>query len=151
MSAASVLRLELRPSRALAATILGAHLAAAACLWLIVTGPAGVALAALAAGLGVATAWDRALLRGARAPRIIELRGDGRASVESANGWRCPVAGGGGRAGRRWAIVALQGASRRNLLITGDMLDAESFRRLRLWALWGRLPGAGAVAARLAV
>jgi len=142
LSAAPVLRLELRPSRALAATILAAHLAAAACLWLIVPGLAGIGLAALAAGLGSATAWDRALLRGARAPRFIELRGDGLSSVESASGWRCPVVGGRGRAGRHWVIVALQGAARRNLLITGDMLDAESFRRLRLWALWGRLPGA---------
>lgn len=147
MSAASVLRLELRPSRALAATILGAHLAAAACLYLIVTGPVGMALAALAAGLGAATAWDRALLRGAHAPRSIELRGDGSASVESANGWRRLVAGRGGRAGRHWVIVALQGASRRNLLITGGMLDAESFRRLKLWVLWGRLPGAARLAA----
>ena len=144
MSPAAVLRLELRPSRALAAGLLGAHLAVAACLYLIVSGAAGLALAALAAGLGAATAWDRALLRGVRAPRIIELRGDGAAGVESASGWRCPVAGGGGRAGRRWVIIALQGASRRSLLVTQDMLDAESFRRLRLWALWGRLPGAAA-------
>ncbi|OFZ97573.1 MAG: hypothetical protein A2Z64_03600 [Betaproteobacteria bacterium RIFCSPLOWO2_02_67_12] len=142
MSAVPVLRLELRPSRALAATILGAHLASAACLDLIVGGLAGMALAALAAALGAATAWDRALLRGARAPRAIELRGDGSASVESASGWRCPAAGGRGRAGRHWVIVALHGASRRTLLITGDMLETESFRRLRLWALWGRLPGA---------
>ena len=148
MKAASALRLELRPSRALAGALLGAHLAVGACLYLSVTGAAGMALAALAAGLGAATAWQRALLRGARAPRVIELRGDGLASVESATGWRCAVAGGAGRAGRHWVIISLQGASRRNLLVTGDMLDAESFRRLRLWALWGRLPGAAA--ARLA-
>ena len=149
MSAASVLRLELRPSRGLAATILGAHLAAAACLYLIVTGPASVALAALFTALGAATAWDRALLRGARAPRILELRSDGFASLESTSGGRCPVASGRGRAGRHWVIVALQGVSRRNLLITGGMLDAESFRRLKLWVLWRRLPEAAA--ARLAV
>jgi len=30
---------------------------------------------------------------------------------------------------------------RRSLLVTGGMLGADSARRLRLWALWGRLPG----------
>ena len=29
----------------------------------------------------------------------------------------------------------------RTVLITRDMLGAEEFRRLRLWALWGKLPG----------
>lgn len=131
----------------LAAAIVGAHLAVSAGLYLIVTGPAGIALAVLAAGLGMATAWDRALLRSARAPRVIELHGDGTAGVESASGWRCPVVCGRGRAGRHWVIVALQGRARRSLLVTGDMLDAESFRRLRLWALWGRLPAAARLAA----
>jgi hypothetical protein len=31
---------------------------------------------------------------------------------------------------------------RRTLLVTGDMLAAEEFRRLRIWALWNRLPAA---------
>jgi hypothetical protein len=29
---------------------------------------------------------------------------------------------------------------RRTILVTRDMLKAEEFRRLRLWALWGKLP-----------
>ena len=29
---------------------------------------------------------------------------------------------------------------KRTLLITSDMLSPPEFRRLRLWALWGRLP-----------
>ena len=33
---------------------------------------------------------------------------------------------------------------RRTILVTRDMLAAEEFRRLRLWALWGRLPARGA-------
>jgi hypothetical protein len=124
--------------------ILGAHLLAAGCLYLIAAGAAGLALAMLVLALGVATAWDRALLRGARAPRILALSGDGGASIELAGGWRGAVASAGGRAGRHWVIVALQGGARRHLLVTGDMLDAESFRRLRLWTLWGKLPRARA-------
>ena len=30
---------------------------------------------------------------------------------------------------------------RRTLLVSADMLGVEEFRRLRLWALWNRLPG----------
>jgi hypothetical protein len=30
--------------------------------------------------------------------------------------------------------------ARRTILVTRDMLEAEEFRRLRLFALWGRLP-----------
>jgi len=29
---------------------------------------------------------------------------------------------------------------RRTVLVTSGMLPAEEFRRLRLWALWGKLP-----------
>jgi hypothetical protein len=32
---------------------------------------------------------------------------------------------------------------RRTLLITRDMAGADAFRRLRIWALWGKLPAAG--------
>jgi hypothetical protein len=32
----------------------------------------------------------------------------------------------------------------RTLLVTADMLGREEFRRLRLWALWNRLPGVAA-------
>ena len=40
-------------------------------------------------------------------------------------------------------VVALPLGSplRRTLLVSADMLGVEEFRRLRLWALWNRLPG----------
>jgi len=34
--------------------------------------------------------------------------------------------------------------TRRTLLVTADMLGAQEFRRLRIWALWNRLPGVAA-------
>ena len=39
-------------------------------------------------------------------------------------------------------MVALpvQGRLRRTVLVTLDMLGEESFRMLRIWALWGKLP-----------
>ena len=38
---------------------------------------------------------------------------------------------------------------RRTILVTRDMLGREEFRRLRLWALWGRLPRRSVAAAQL--
>ncbi|TAK44834.1 MAG: hypothetical protein EPO29_02630 [Betaproteobacteria bacterium] len=138
------MRLELRPSRGLAAALAAAHVLAGACLVLVVPGAAGVALAALAVGLGAATARERGLLRGRHAVRSIELQADGRASVDFAGGGCVPAAAGRALAGRYWVILELQQRSRRHLLVTGDMLDAAPFRQLRLWARWGRLPAAAA-------
>lgn len=144
MSGTSVLRLELRPSRALAAALAAAHVLAGICLLLVVPGAAGIALATLAAGLGAATARERGLLRGRHAVRSIELQADGHASVAFAGGGCVPAVAGGARAGRYWVILELQQRSRRHLLVTGDMLDPAPFRQLRLWARWGRPPAAAA-------
>jgi hypothetical protein len=40
--------------------------------------------------------------------------------------------------------LSLRRPARRTLLVTRDMLHADSFRRLRVWALWGRLPAVAA-------
>ena len=137
------LRLPLSPSYGFAAVIVLMHGVAAACFLTFLQGLAGLLLGISVLALGGAAAWDRALLRGGRAVRVIELCGDGSGSVESALGRRHRVAPDGRRAGRSWVIIGLQEASRRHLLVAADMLDAESFRRLRLWALWGRLARTG--------
>ena len=139
MSEAPALRLALRASRALAAAILTAHLAAAASLAAVFPGAAGAGAGLLVLLLGAATAWDRALLRGRRSVCGLEL-GEGAAAVfELADGRR--VAG--TVAARRnvnrwWVTLPLQGESRRIVVVTRDMLPAGDFRRLRIWALWGR-------------
>jgi hypothetical protein len=137
----SALRLELAPSRPLAALIVLAHAAAAASAYGLVKGPLGVALAIAFVALGAAAAWSRALLGAGSSVRAIELGGP-EAVFELANGARlvAPVAA------RRYVtryLVALPlgGELRRTLLVSADMLGAEEFRRLRLWALWNRLPG----------
>ena len=135
------LRLQLAPSRPLAALIVMAHAAAAAAVY----GLLGATMGALAAGafvaLGAAAARSRALLAAGGSVRAIELGGP-EPVFELANGARlaAPVAA------RRYVtrhVVALPlgGELRRTLLVTGDMLGREEFRRLRLWALWNRLPG----------
>ena len=137
----SALRLELAPSRSLAALIVIAHAAAAAAVYTLIKGPLGLAAAAGFVALGAAAAWSRALLAASASVRAIEL-GGAEPVFELANGARVAAA----VAARRYVtrhLVALPlgGELRRTLLVTADMLGREEFRRLRLWALWNRLPG----------
>ena len=50
-----------------------------------------------------------------------------------------------GAAGRRYInrfmlALPVQGPVRRTVLVADDMLGEDSFRVLRIWALWGKLP-----------
>lgn len=134
-------RFELSPSPRLAAAIVAAHAAAGAALVVSFPTAAGIALAALLVALGVTAAWSRALLRSPGSVRAIELRG-GEAAFELASGASelAPVAE------RRYVtrslvLLPLGAPLSRTLLVSADMLPAPEFRRLRLWALWNRLPG----------
>ena len=46
--------------------------------------------------------------------------------------------------GRLFVALPLGVPLQRTLLVSADMLDPHDFRRLRIWALWGRLPGVAA-------
>ena len=141
------LRLELKPSPLLAAALVVAHGAAAACLLVAVPGSAGALAAAALAALGIIAARGRALLKGRGAVRALELGGPG-LTVCLANGKRFA----GEVAARRYVsrlvvIVSLKENARRRrrtLLVTPDMVGGDAFRRLRVWALWGRLPAVAA-------
>jgi hypothetical protein len=130
----------------MAAAILSAHLAAAACLAAVLPGAVGAGTGALVVLLGAAAAWDRALLRGRGSVRGLELRADNAAAFTLADGRRLE----GTVAARRnvnrwWVTLPLRGAARRSVLVARDMLPADEFRRLRMWALWGRVPRATAL------
>jgi hypothetical protein len=134
-----VLRIELSPSPALAGATLLAHGAAAACLAAVVPGVAGWPLAALVLALGAASAWNRALLRGARAVRAIRWLAPEEAEFLGGDGTsvRAPIAPG-GSVNRFWVTLRAGAPVRRTILIAADMADPRAFRALRLWALWGR-------------
>jgi len=143
VSAPDATQFHLVPSRSLALLIVVAHGAAgAAVLAVAPQAVAGWSLAVLLLALGMATAWDRALLRGRRAvcaftclgPELIELK-----FVDGAT-TRAHVAV------RRWVgsglvVLALSTPRRRGLLVTAAMLERDAFRCLRIWALWGAIPG----------
>jgi hypothetical protein len=136
----SALRLRLSPSPLLAALIVVVHAAAGLSAWAVIPGLAGALLGAALIALGTAAAWSRALLKSASSVHALEL-GPSRMAVQLAGGERFETA----IAGRRFVsklLVALPVPGSRTILITRDMLGADSFRALRIWALWGRLPGA---------
>lgn len=143
MSARPVLHLRLRASRALTGALMLVHGAAAACVLAAAPSAAGLTLAALLLCLGGVASWDRALLRGRRSVRVLELSEDGTATLELANGSRVAA-----RVALRrhvsawWVTLPLQGAPWRTVLVAADMLVPAEFRRLRLWALWGRVSAA---------
>ena len=125
----------------MAALIAGLHLVAAGCIYAVNRGTAGIVLALLVLVLGAAAAWDRALLRAGRSPRALELSDGGPSQVVFRPGTRRPVADGPRSVNRFWVTLPLRGAFRGSVMVTADMLQAEEFRVLRLWALWGRVPG----------
>jgi toxin CptA len=134
------IRFQLQPSLRLAAAILLAHAAAAWSAWIVLGGAAGVLLAAALASLGMAAAWSRALLRSRGSVRAILVAASGQ-QLELAGGESLPVELGERRYVTRWLVtLPVRRPVRRTILVTADMLDADSFRRLRLWALWGKLP-----------
>jgi len=139
----SRLDLELAPSPRLAGMILALHAAAAASLLAVLPDARGGLLAAALLALGLAAVWSRALHRSAGAIRRLELA-DGELGVTLTSGARFALRPGERRYVSRWMVaLPLTGPLRRTLLVTDDMLDADSFRRLRIWALWGKLPPAG--------
>lgn len=143
MTAANATHFDLLPSRRMALLIVLAHSGAAVALLTVAYGSASAwALALLLVALGGVTARDRALLRAQGSIRGFTLEGAETLLLDLHGGGqlRSPVGA------RRWVgvhFVALPLAlpRRRTVIVSADMLAPEAFRRLRLWALWGRLPG----------
>ncbi len=101
-----------------------------------------MALAALILVLGGVSAWDRALLRGARSPRAIEILSSGGLVVVLANGETPGMSATRGiGVTRHWVALRSPSILGRSVLVTAGMLDPAALRMLRLWALWGRIPG----------
>jgi hypothetical protein len=139
-------RLALLPSWFLAAAILGLHAAAAAAVLIAMSGWAGWALAAALSALGLTAAWTRALLRSPQSPRTLVLSEKG-IELETVSGRSCSAPRADSRYVSRFMVtLPVRG---RTILVTRDMLGPEEFRRLRLWALWGRLPRRSVAAAQL--
>ena len=119
--------------------IVAAHAGAGWGAALALGGAAGLALGVAIVALGMAGAWGRALLRSPSSIRGIEVRAD-QVRITLASGASMDVRVAQRRYVSRWLVtLPIVAPSRRTVLITSDMLPAASFRRLRVWALWGQL------------
>jgi hypothetical protein len=138
------LRLALKPSPLLAAIILGLYGIAGACAIVSLPGMPGMLLAAALGALGAIASWDRALLRSASSVLAIELQGP-EAIIHLAGGASFPADISARRYVSRFVVaLPVRRPMRRTILVTQDMLSDDSFRRLRVWALWRRLPAVAA-------
>ena len=123
--------------------IVALHAAAAASVLAVLHGIAAALLALALFLLGLAAAWSRALLRSRASVRALEITGPA-LTLELRGGDRIAAQIAERRYVSRLAVTLPLRQPRRTLLITADMLPATEFRRLRIWALWGRLPGVAA-------
>ena len=119
------------------------HGIAAACALTVLPGAAGALLALALFALGLASAWGRALLRSPASVRAIEISGDALA-LELADGAKIAAEPAERRYVSRLLVSVPLRRPRRTILVTAGMMSADDFRRLRIWALWGRLPGVAA-------
>jgi hypothetical protein len=124
------------------------HAAAAASAWMSMPAPYGGFVAAALVALGAFAARGRALLGSSASVRALELGPGPELVFELASGARFKAKLGERRYVSRIAVaLPVFSAGRgghRTIFVTRDMLDLESFRTLRIWALWGRLPGVAA-------
>lgn len=151
MSGTPPLRLRLRASLVLTLLTLAAHAAAALTLLALLPLAEGLCAAGLLVALGAIALWERTLLRSARAVFALEVGGEGGLAVWLRDGRRICAISINRRYVSRWMVVlelARHSALRRTILLSRDMLPAEDFRQLRLWALWNALPAAHASSAR---
>ena len=137
------LRFTLVPSPLLAIGIVVLHAIAAGCAVAVLPGAAGWLLGAGFVALGLAAAWSRALLRSRASVRALEISGTS-LSVELGSGEKLPVEAAERRYVSRLAVSIPLRRPRRTIFVTAGMLPAPEFRQLRIWALWGRLPGVAA-------
>jgi hypothetical protein len=134
------LRVELAPSLPLAALILVLHSVAGACVVAVMPALAGWALGLLILILGILLAWSRALHRSRASVRALELVGPA-LEIQLASGESFAAEVAQRRyVGRFMVTLPVRRPMRRTILVTRDMVRGDSFRRLRIWALWGKLP-----------
>lgn len=147
MSREPALRLELRASPALTLLTLTVHAAAAATVLVWLPWIEGLCAASLLVALGALAIRQRTLLWTARAAAGLGLGREGSLLLRLRSGHEFSAVPAGRRYVSRWLVVLdldTKSDGRRTLLVARDMLGADEFRLLRLWALWNTLPAARA-------
>lgn len=130
---------QLCPALWLAAVMVIIPAAASAVVVWFAGWPLGGGMALLLILLGWMVARDRALLKGSRAPRSLEIRDAGLGLLRLRNGESVPARAAGAFVSRWMVVLRTDSPTRRHLLVAHDMLPRSELRVLRLWALWGKL------------
>ena len=138
-----MIRIELKSSRILAAILTAAH-AAAAVLVMLLAVPLVLKLTAIAA-LAASLAWTvrkNALLRSCGSVTGIEIASDDTLSVRRRTGDWVPCAALGTTYVAGFVVILnvkeLEGRRVQHAVVLPDSIDAEDFRRLRVWLRWKR-------------
>lgn len=137
-----MIRVDLKPSRRLGAALVAAHGAAALTLLPLALPAWAKVLIALCIAASLCHAlWRHAWLRSAASVTAIEVREGAGAGVEMRGG-ECHEARvlGTTYVSAALCVVNLRIAGRllaRHAVVVSDNVDAESFRRLRVWLRWG--------------
>jgi toxin CptA len=145
MSATSALQFDLKPSLKLAGLLVVAHVLALGAAWVSLAGWPRV-LVALGVLLSGASCLAEVLHRSSRAAVSLELREDGRASWRDRNGrWHEGRLGSEHFVSTAFVVLRLDQTARGRkwLVLMGDSVRPEDFRRLRVWLRWRRELGSG--------
>lgn len=133
--------IELQPSRSLAALLAVAHGGA---LWMLATlTPPWWVMAAGAAVLGLnaaTTILRHALLRGAGAVTAMEFSDREQLRLRTGDGaWQEGLLLGSSMVSAGLAVLNISRAGKGvvHVIIVGDAIDRDDFRRLRVWLRWG--------------
>jgi hypothetical protein len=150
MSAAPTLQVDLRPSLKLAGLLAVVHVLALAAVWVSLAG-----LPQVLVGFGVllsgAGCLAEVLQRSPRAALALQLQEDGGASWRDRNGrWHEGRLGSDHFVSAAFVVLGFDqtGRGRKWLVIIGDSVSPEDFRRLRVWLRWRREAGSGGRATR---
>jgi len=140
-----LIQFDLKPSLKLAGLLVVAHALALGAAWVALSGwpQVLVGLGVLLSGAGCLA---EVMQRSARAAMSLDLREDGRASWRDRNGeWHEGCLGSDHFVSTAFVVLGLDqaGRSRKWLVIMGDSVLHEDFRRLRVWLRWRREPGSG--------
>ena len=92
--------------------------------------------------LGAIAVLRHAWLRMPGSPSAIRLDPSGRAELRLSDGQVLPLVAHGGMGITRWWVAVRAGEGRgTSILLPAGMLPPAQHRLLRLWAIWGKLPG----------
>lgn len=138
-----MLSLVIRPAPRLSLLLALLHGGAAACVVIVpLPGLLQVSLVVLLAAAASHAVWRHGLGRHPRAIRRLDLDAEGRVYLMDGSGQPQPARIQASSVVTPWLTVLdfATETGRRSLLLTPERVDAEAYRRLRVWLRWGWRP-----------